>query len=139
MLAWLASMFSGGILQALTGQLQQAWATYEAGQTAEARAAAQVEVQRIQGLIDAQQQAAHIRLATVGQWEMRLLVFLAALGPVVHYLAVCVVSTWPARFPGWVVLALPAPMDQWEGSIILSFFGLSVVGSIAKAIAWRRS
>ncbi len=134
MLGWLGSLLTGGLAQ----QLQQAWATYEAAQTSEAKAAAQVEVQRIQGLMAAQQQAASIRTATSGQWEQRLLVFLAAIGPVLHYLAVCIVSTWPARFPGWTVLALPAPMDQWEGSILLSFFGLSVVGSIVKAVAWRR-
>ena len=134
----LLSLLGGGAFRALTGQLQQAFAAYEAAQTDATRQAAQVEIQRLQGLIAMQQQAANIRLATAGQWEMRLLVFLAGIGPVLHYLAVCTVSTWPGYFKGWTVLALPAPMDQWEGYVILSFFGLGAINKIGALVAWRK-
>lgn len=88
----------------------------------------------------ARQAAKDIRLATAGYWEMRLLTFLIALPFLIHLWLVAWDTYWPQP---WAVEKLPAPFDQWEGAILLSFFGVSVVGSgikaVAGAIAYRRT
>jgi hypothetical protein len=138
MFGWLASLLGSPILKALGGQLNQALATYEAAQTSQAKVDASVEIQQIQAMIAAQHDATALRRATSAFWEQRVLVFLAGIGPTMHYLAVCFVSTWPSAVPGWVVVKLPAPMDSWEGYIILSFFGLIGVRGITQLAAWRK-
>lgn len=83
--------------------------------------------------------AKDIRLATAGYWEMRLMTFLIALPFLVHLWLVAWDTYWPQP---WTVEKLPPPFDEWEGAILLSFFGVSVVGSgikaVAGAIAYRK-
>jgi hypothetical protein len=45
-----------------------------------------------------------------------------------HVAAVVIASTFPAL--GWTVHALPAPMNEWQGHIILSLFGLAAVARV---------
>jgi hypothetical protein len=43
---------------------------------------------------------------------------------------------------GWRIAAFPEPFNEWQGAILLSFFGIYTVGkgvqSIGTAIAMRR-
>lgn len=86
----------------------------------------------------ARQAAKEIRLATAGFWEMRLLTFLIAAPFVAHVWLVGIDTMWPQP---WNVEKWPPPFDEWEGAILLSFFGVSVLGagikSVAGAIAYR--
>lgn len=116
-------ILGSGILGTLGAQLNTALQTYETAQTSEAMALAKQRVEELQAMIAAHHDATAIRKASMGFWEMRLVVFLTALGPALHFLCVNLVSTFPAWFPGWVVLKLPSPMDTWEAKILLSFFG----------------
>lgn len=101
--------------------------------------------------------ATKVRLATANHIEMRVMTFLIAF-PFVEQLW----AVWADTRFGWYsqggvfercwtqdgkevcgVPAFPAPFDEWQGAILLSFFGLvGVVGGIraaAGAIAyWRR-
>lgn len=56
-----------------------------------------------------------------------------------HFSAVCVYSVFWCRgcaFPAqWSIAALPAPFDQWEGAIVLSYF----VGATGMGIMSRWS
>lgn len=88
--------------------------------------------------MDARQNAREIRLATAGFWEMRLLTVLIALPFVVHLNLVALDTCFGF---GWGVSKFPAPFDEWEGAILLSFFGvyagLGAVQSVSAAIGRR--
>jgi hypothetical protein len=77
------------------------------------------------------------RAATSGFLEMRVMTFLIALPFVMHVNLVGLDTCFKL---GWKIPAYPAPFDQWEGSILLSFFGLTagIVGIKAIAGAFRR-
>jgi hypothetical protein len=77
------------------------------------------------------------RQATSGFLEMRILTFMIALPFVVHVNLVGLDTCFKL---GWKINAFPAPFDTWEGSILLSFFGLTagVIGLKAIAGALRR-
>lgn len=77
------------------------------------------------------QNAKEIRLATAGFWEMRLMTFLIALPFVVHVNLVGLDTNFlggSLRVPKF-----PAPFDEWEGAILLSFFGVATLAGIGKA------
>lgn len=116
-------VLGSGILGTLGAQLTDALKAYEAAQGTEAMALAKQRVEEIQAMISAQHDATSIRKASMGFWEMRFTAFVIAIGPALHFLCVNLVSTFPAWFPGWVVLKLPSPMDTWEATVLLSFFG----------------
>ena len=98
-----------------------------------------------------------VRKATAGFWEMRVLTVLIAFPFVEHLWAVWADTRWGWYSRGGIfehcwfdagrevcgVPAFPAPFDQWEGAILLSFFGITVVGAglkaIAGAIAWAKN
>ena len=83
--------------------------------------------------------AKEVRLATAGFWEMRLLTFLIAAPFVLHLNLVALDTKFRL---GWRIPAFPSPFDAWEGTILLSFFGVHVVGqgitALAGAIRGRR-
>ena len=68
------------------------------------------------------------RLATSDNAGVRSAIGIVALALCGHVAAVVIASTFPAL--GWTVHALPAPMNQWQGTIILSLFGLSAVARV---------
>jgi hypothetical protein len=68
------------------------------------------------------------RLATPDNWGVRLAIGIVAVALCGHVAAVVIASTFPAL--GWTVHALPAPMNDWQGTIILSLFGLSAVSRV---------
>lgn len=68
------------------------------------------------------------RLATSDNLGVRWAIGIVAVALCGHVAAVVVASTFPGL--GWTVHALPAPMNQWQGTIILSLFGLSAVAKV---------
>lgn len=73
-----------------------------------------------------------IRLATASYWEMRLGTGLIAFPFIFHLWSVWLDTQF--KF-GWQIDKFPAPMDEWEGAILLSFFGITMIGGGIKAIA----
>lgn len=79
------------------------------------RAAADVQIEALRG-----------RLASRDNRGLQWAVAIVALSMSLHISAVVFVSMIPAL--GWVIHALPHPMNEWQGSIVLSMFGLAAVG-----------
>lgn len=115
------------------------------------RIAADLTIKEIESDMEARQHAKEIRMATSGFWEMRLMTFAIAFPFVSHLWAV-----WMDTQFGWFrdrcwmeqdiekcgIPAFPSPFDEWEGAILLSFFGIYTVGkgiqTVGTAIAMRR-
>lgn len=103
------------------------------------RIAADLAIREIEAGIEARKRAHELRLATSGFWEMRLLTFAIALPFVAHLWAVWLDTQFRL---GWKIPKFPEPMDEWQGAILLSFFGIYTLGkafqSIGTAVAMRR-
>lgn len=107
---WLLSLLGGGLPE----QLRRAYeAKLNAANDAD-RIAAEVDIARLQH-----------RLADSGNRGLQWAIALVALAVGGHLAAVAFVSAFP--FIGWTVHALPHPMNEWQGQIILGLFGLSAV------------
>lgn len=136
-------MFWGAIVRWITGdligQLTKAYETKLSAQTAEQKLIADVAIKDIERQMADRAAAKEVRLATAGFWEMRLITFLIAAPFVLHLNLVALDTCF--RF-GWRIPAFPSPFDAWEGTILLSFFGVHVVGqgitALAGAIRGRR-
>jgi hypothetical protein len=113
----LTSLFGGGI----PDQLRRAY---------EARLNAANDADRLvaESTIRALEIAQANRLATSDNVGVRWAIGTVALALCGHVAAVVIASTFPAL--GWTVHALPAPMNEWQGTIILSLFGLSAVARV---------
>lgn len=89
--------------------------------------------------ISARTASKEIRVATAGFLEMRIITFLIA-GCFVSHLVLVTIDTNLQL--GWGIAKFPAPFDEYEGTILLSFFGLqaasSGIGAIAAAIMKRK-
>ena len=83
------------------------------------RAAADVQIEALRG-----------RLASRDNVGLQWAVAIIAVSMALHIAAVALVSAIPAI--GWTVHALPYPMNDWQGSIVLSMFGLAAVGRFLK-------
>lgn len=82
--------------------------------------------------IAARGDARTIRLATAGHWEMRLLTFIIAGCFALHLVLVTADTCFQL---GLRVPKYPAPFDQWEGAILLSFFGVQAMNKVASTAA----
>lgn len=131
-LSFVLSLLSGPLVDKVLGSLE-ARANSET-EREKIRTQASVETLRImaEDLQSQRRAATEIRLATAGFWEMRLLTFLIAMPFVWHLWSVWLDTQFMF---GWGINKFPPPFDEWEGAILLSFFGVSVVGSGLKAIA----
>lgn len=112
---WLLSIVGGGLPE----QLRKA---YEAKLTAANdadRISAEVDIARL----------SH-RLASPGNRGLQWAVAVIAFAMAAHLAAVVFVSAFP--FWGWTVHALPSPMNQWQGQIVLGLFGLSAVMGVRR-------
>lgn len=125
MFSAILNWLSGGILGQITGPLLSAY-------QAKLNSSDQAAQLAASDAIDARKTALQVRLATAGYWEMRALTVAIALPFTLHVWLVGLDTCF--RF-GWRIPAFPAPFDQWEGAILLSFFGVSVIGSGIKAVA----
>ena len=133
--ALLVNLIGGPIVK---GLLEGYRARLDAANTRE-RIAADLAIKDIEAGIAARAHAREIRLATAGFWEMRLLTFAIAFPFVAHLWAVWLDTQF--RF-GWSIAKFPEPFDEWEGAILLSFFGIYTLGktvqSVGTAIAMGR-
>ena len=131
----LVSLVGGPILK---GLLQGYRAKLEAANTSD-RMAADLAMREIEAGIEARNRAHELRLATSGFWEMRLLTFAIAFPFVIHLWAVWLDTQF--QF-GWKIAKFPEPMNEWQGAILLSFFGIYTLGksvqSVGAAIAMSR-
>lgn len=131
MIAALLRLFGGGLAEQLRLAYQ---ARLQASNEAD-RLDVDLRIKVLEADLQAQANAKEVRLATAGFWEMRLLVAIAGYPAAIHFGAVCFASMMERPF---IVHALPSPMDEWQGAIILSLFGLSAAGLAARVLARRR-
>ncbi len=101
---------------------------------------AQVIGKQLDNALESQRVASTVRLATAHHPEMRFLTFIIAGATTLHYsLVVLDTVLTGVRLD---IPALPPPMDEWEGYIVLSFFGLqagmSAIRTAATAFLARR-
>lgn len=140
MLVTIANILTGGLLDKVLD--------FFAGRD-QARIEAMSDIRRQQhelnlnaaeGQREARRNAKEIRLATANHWEMRLMTFLIAFPFVFHLWSVWFDTQFKM---GWEIDKFPEPFDEWQGAIVLSFFGLvGAVGSarvFAGAIAYRKA
>lgn len=85
--------------------------------------ATQIAIRQIDSEIVSRKAARDIRLATAGFWEMRLITFGIAFCALLHFSAVTLDTVFQFH---WRVPKYPTPMDEWEGLILLSFFGVQL-------------
>jgi hypothetical protein len=120
------------ITGSLFGQLRQAYEAKLRAENETERLVADVAIKDIERQIEDRRAAKEIRLATAGFWEMRLLTFVIAAPFALHAAAVGLDTTF--RF-GWAIPAYPPPFVDWEGAVLLSFFGLQAAGQLIPGIA----
>lgn len=123
---WIASWFVGGGINVL----KDIWFKYKDSEDAKLRMEAEWAKAKLDAILQ-------VRLATAGFWEMRLITFLIAVPFVVHlWLVAYDTLTSGTRFEiiGWNVAAFPAPFNEWEGAILLSFFGIYAAGKVGMGL-----
>ncbi|WP_435657930.1 hypothetical protein [Brucella pituitosa] len=123
-LRWLTGDFAGALTRAYEMKLKAA--------NDEQRLVADTAIADIQRQIDAASNAREIRLASAGFWEMRLITSIIAGCFALHLLLVTLDTCFAL---GWKIAKFPAPFDEWQGAILLSFFGIQAVGGGLNAIA----
>lgn len=132
---WLITTVAGWVLRSSSsGFLRQLGDYLGAANDAQSR----VAVAQIEAEIEARKAAAEIRLATAGFWEMRLITFLIAGSFTLHLCAVALDTVFSI---GWGIPKFPAPFDEWQGVILLSFFGVQgaamVMGGLVATFSRR--
>jgi hypothetical protein len=130
----LINLIGGPLVKAL---IEGYRVTLDAANTSE-RIAADLAIREIEAGIEARKRAHELRLATTGFVEMRLLTFAIAFPFVMHLWGVWLDTQFRL---GWSIPKFPEPMDEWQGVIMLSFFGIYTLGrtvqSVGTAIAMR--
>ena len=120
-LSWIWSALTGGGLTALAST----YAKFKDSSVESERVQADVAKARLNNKLEAQKLAAQVRLATAGFIESRILTFFTAFPFVVHLNLVGLDTYWGLP---WRINAFPAPFSEWEGTILLSFFGVGLAG-----------
>jgi len=123
----------------LVGQLTKAYEAKLAASNETERLVADVMVEDIKRQMADRAAAKEIRLATAGFWEMRALTAIIGGCAALHMLLVTLDTCFNFS---WSVSAYPKPFDEWEGVILLSFFGVQAIGqgfgAISAAIRGRK-
>lgn len=132
MLSWVMSLIGGGLIERLSAPFLQAYQAKLASQNDGNKISADIAMKQIDAEIAARGDARTIRLATAGFWEMRLLTFFIAAPFALHAAAVGLDTTFTF---GWGIPKYPDPFSEWEGVILLSFFGVQAVGKVANTAA----
>jgi len=114
------------------GRLAEAYAAKKDSALERDRIEAGLIKAKLDAEIEGARRAAEIRKASIGFAEMRVLSFLIAAPFALHAGAVGLDTIFGF---GWGIAAYPPPFDEWEGAILLSFFGIYGVGRGAAAIA----
>ena len=135
MLAALVNWLTGS----LVGQLTKAYEAKLKAANETERLIADAAIKDIERQMADRQTAKEIRLQTSGFWEMRLLTAVIAGCAALHFALVTLDTCFAFS---WSVAAYPKPFDEWEGAILLSFFGVQAlnqsIGAIAAAIRGRK-
>lgn len=139
MFALISKFFlQGGIGQILSA-LQKAHEARLKAQNDADRLAADISVKALEAQLEIAKNAAEIRASTSGFFEMRIVTFLIALPFVLHLWAVAADTIFKL---GWAIPAFPQPFAEWQGAILLSFFGIYTLGrgvqTVAAAILKRK-
>lgn len=129
MIAWIVKLLTGSVLDRLTGLYEKKLQADGAAQ----KLAAEFAVKQIEADLEVRQNAKEIRLATAGFWEMRTITFLIALPFVIHLWAVGLDTIFMF---GWRIPAFPYPFNEWQGVILLSYFGVQVAGKAMDTLAF---
>lgn len=126
----------GGGIAAIGEQLRKARLDSQNAASEDGRVSAGVEAKRLELLLESrtreQSNAKEVRLATAGFWEMRLLTVAIALPFVAHLWGVWLDTQFGFV---WSVSAFPEPFNEWQGAILLSFFGIAGGVGAVKAFA----
>lgn len=123
----------------LVGQLTRAYEAKLKAENETERLIASAAIKDLEAKMETHRNATQIRRETSGFWEMRLITFVIAGCFSFHLLLVTIDTCFRL---GWGIPAYPPPFDDWQGAILLSFFGVQVVGqgitAIASAIRGRK-
>lgn len=128
MFSLILNWLSGGVLKTLTDSYVQ----LKSSEVESERIKADVIGKQIEAEISARQAALQVRLSTSGFWEMRLITAIIAGCFTMHLVLVTLDTCFKL---GWRIPAFPAPFDEWQGAILLSFFGIYAAGKSVNAIA----
>lgn len=120
------------ITGSLVGQLTKAYEARLKANNETERLIADTAIKDIERQMADRTAAKEIRLQTSGFWEMRLVTFIIAGCFSLHLLLVTLDTCF---LFGWGIPAFPKPFNEWQGTILLSFFGVQVVGQGITAIA----
>ena len=127
MFGWLLNFLGGGIVDKLAG----IYAKHKDSAVESERITADIAKKQLDNEIEAQRLAQQVRIATAGFWEMRLITFLIAMPFVLHLNLVALDTCFGF---GWRIAAFPAPFVDWQGAVLLSFFGISVAGKAITSV-----
>lgn len=75
-----------------------------------------------------------VRLATINFPEARIATAIIGSVFVTHLVLVGIVTMTGWSWDGKPVKAFPSPFDEWEGAILLSFFGLTAGAKVASGV-----
>lgn len=128
MLGMVLNWLTGSVL----GKLTDAYVAAKSSAVESDRIKADVIGRQIEAEVSARQAALQVRLATSGFWEMRLITGLIAACFTLHLVLVTLDTCFMF---GWAIPKYPAPFDEYQGSILLSFFGIYAAGKSVNAIA----
>ena len=80
----------------------------------------EIELKRLETTEAAIEAAKEVRIAMKDHWEIRLAVALVAIPTSFHYACIVIDTVYKL---GWDIPNLPPPLGEWQGAIILSYFG----------------
>lgn len=116
----------------VVGKLTDTYVKLKSSAVESERIKADVILKQIEAETAARQGALQVRLATAGFWEMRLITAIIAGCFTLHLLLVTLDTCFAF---GWKIARFPSPFDEYEGDILLSFFGIYAAGKGVNAIA----
>jgi hypothetical protein len=122
------------LLSPILGTVEKIYDRKLTAETESKKLAADLAVKQMEGDQAARLNAKEIRLATAGFWEMRLLTFVIA-APLALHQALVVYDTMNTSV-NLAIPALPAPFNKYQGTILLSFFGLQIGNKVFDTAAY---
>lgn len=118
LISWISSGVLKGILDPLTGLAEKALDS----KVAMARVGAEVSIESMHADIELNKLKKDMNQMYQGWWVTRWIVPGFAYPLIIWWGAIVFDSVFPHLFEGWNVAALPGPLQDWAGQIILSFF-----------------
>ena len=133
MLQMILNFIGGGIVGQIAKPLLEAHKAKLNAQNEEDRLAADISIQQLQAQMHSVQAAKEVRQSTAMFLEMRVLTFFAAAPFILHSGAVGLDTVFQL---GWAIPAYPPPFDEYQGQILMSFFGLAGGVTAVRGLAW---